>query len=115
MAGLLTSAIGNEVKIAQYIRELKQMDITILPPSINNSGYSFHVEKNGIRYSLAAIKGVGAAALKEIFQARKRKKFDDLFDFCIRVSPKSINRKTLEALFILGVLMNLAKIVPFCC
>ncbi|PGY10007.1 DNA polymerase III subunit alpha [Bacillus sp. AFS031507] len=98
MAGLLTSAIGNDTKIAQYIMETKQKEIKILPPSINNSGYSFQVEHEGIRYSLAAIKSVGAAALKEIFQARKKKRFVDLFDFCIRVSSKAINRKTLEFL-----------------
>ncbi len=98
MAGLLTSSIGNETKIAQYILETKQKDIEILPPSINYSGFSFQVEKNGIRYSLAAIKSVGAAALREIFQARKSKKFEDLFDFCTRVSSKAINRKTLEVL-----------------
>jgi DNA polymerase III subunit alpha len=98
MAGLLTSAIGNEDKIAQYIMETKQRDFDILPPSINYSGYAFQVEKAGIRYSLAAIKSVGAAALREIIQARKIKKFEDLFDFCTRVSSKAINRKTLEVL-----------------
>ncbi|MEH7157621.1 DNA polymerase III subunit alpha [Neobacillus drentensis] len=98
MAGLLTSAIGNDTKIAQYIMETKQKNINVLPPSINHSGYSFQVEQEGIRYSMAAIKSVGAAALKEIFQARKKKKFADLFDFCIRVSPKAINRKTMEYL-----------------
>ncbi|EKN65082.1 DNA polymerase III DnaE [Neobacillus bataviensis LMG 21833] len=99
MSGLLTSAIGNDTKIAQYIMETKQKEIVVLPPSINYSTYSFHVEKAcAIRYSLAAIKSVGGAALKEIFQSRKRKKFDDLFDFCIRVSQKAINRKTLEFL-----------------
>jgi DNA polymerase-3 subunit alpha len=98
MAGLLTSAIGNESKLSQYIIETRQKEIEVLPPSINYSGYPFLVEQKGIRYSLAAIKGVGAAALKEIFQARRQKKFDDLFDFCIRVSQKAINRKTLENL-----------------
>jgi DNA polymerase-3 subunit alpha len=98
MAGLLTSAIGNDVKLSQYVMETKQREIAVLPPSINNSGYSFIAEKRGIRYSLAAIKSVGAAALKEIFHARKKKRFDNLFDFCIRVSSKAINRKTLEQL-----------------
>ncbi|WML40823.1 OB-fold nucleic acid binding domain-containing protein [Neobacillus sp. OS1-2] len=99
MAGLLTSAIGNDTKIAQYILETRQKEIVVLPPSINHSTYSFHVEKtDAIRFSLAAIKSVGGAALKEIFQSRKRKKFDDLFDFCIRISQKAINRKTLEFL-----------------
>ncbi|GLB58485.1 DNA polymerase III subunit alpha [Cytobacillus sp. NCCP-133] len=98
MASLLTSSIGNEGKIAQYIREIKQMGLSILPPSINHSGYSFLVEKDSVRYSLAAIKGVGAAALKDIFQSRKSKRFDDLFDFCLRVSAKAVNRKVLEGL-----------------
>ena len=98
MAGLLTSAIGNETKIAQYILETKQKNFDILPPSINYSGYSFQAEKTGIRYSLAAIKSVGAAALREIFSARKNKRFEDLFDFCTRVSSKAVNRKTLEVL-----------------
>lgn len=98
MAALLSSVSGNEGKIAQYIRELKVMNLDILPPSINKSGYSFLVEKAGIRFSLAAIKGVGIAALKEIFQARKKKPFTDLFDFCIRVSTRVVNRKVLEAL-----------------
>lgn len=98
MAGLLTSAIGNETKIAQYILETKQKDIEILPPSINYSGFAFQVEKKGIRYSLAAIKSIGAACLREIFSARKNKRFEDLFDFCTRVSSKAINRKTLEVL-----------------
>ncbi|MBU8916724.1 DNA polymerase III subunit alpha [Bacillus sp. FJAT-29953] len=102
MAGLLTSAIGNEAKIGQYILEAKQKEIAILSPSINLSTYLFQVEKGKIRYSLGAIRGVGAAALKEIFQARKRKKFSDLFDFCIRVSGKAINRKTLEYLVYSG-------------
>ncbi|MCQ6278357.1 DNA polymerase III subunit alpha [Bacillus sp. EB600] len=98
MAGLLSSVIGNESKIAQYIQESKQMGIKILPPSINHSGFSFLVEKESIRYSLAAIRGVGALALKEIFRARKVKRFADLFDFCVRVTSKAVNRKSLEAL-----------------
>ncbi|MCQ6273422.1 DNA polymerase III subunit alpha [Bacillus sp. V3B] len=102
MAAILTSVTGNDGKIDQYIRELKLMNISILPPSISKSGYSFLPEKDGVRYSLGAIKGVGVTALKEIFRARKEKSFVDLFDFCIRVSPKNVNRKTLEALIYSG-------------
>jgi len=97
-ASLLTSAIGNDVKIAQYVHEAKKQGIEILPPSINKSQFSFQVEKEGIRFSLAAIKGIGGTVLKEIFAARRIKPFDDLFDFCIRVSAKIVNRKILEAL-----------------
>ena len=102
MASILTSASGNEGKVAQYIRELSQMKVAILPPSINRSGYTFLAEMDAIRFSLSAIKGVGVATLKEIFSARKTKKFVDLFDFCLRVSSKTVNRKTIEALIYSG-------------
>lgn len=102
MASLLTSVSGNEDKIGRYIGEMKQMEIPIFPPSINKSGYSFYPEKTGIRYSLAGIKGVGMVALREIFRARKEKTFTDLFDFCIRVSQKAVNHKTLESLVCSG-------------
>jgi DNA polymerase III subunit alpha len=102
MAALLTSAIGNDVKIAQYARELQQMEIKLLPPSINKSAFSFQPEGDGVRYSLAGIKGVGIASLKEIFQARRNQHFKDIFDFCIRVPQKAASRKVLEALIYSG-------------
>ncbi|MFJ7990988.1 DNA polymerase III subunit alpha [Peribacillus frigoritolerans] len=98
MAALLTSVVGNDEKISQYIREAKKKGIAVLPPSINRSGYPFLPEKEGIRYSLGAIKGIGGTVLKDIFAARRQKKFADLFDFCLRVSGKIVNRKVLEAL-----------------
>ncbi|MDX8342126.1 DNA polymerase III subunit alpha [Rossellomorea sp. YZS02] len=103
LSSLLTSVVGNETKVAQYIREATQYGIEILPPSINSSQFVFTVEgKNRIRYSIGAIKGIGAAALKEIIRARKEKPFQDLFDFCMRVSTKTINRKILENLVLSG-------------
>jgi DNA polymerase III subunit alpha len=103
LSALLTSVVGNETKIAQYIREAKHYGIDILPPSVNSSQFVFTVEgKEGIRYSLGAIKGIGAQALKEIISVRKDKPFEDLFDFCMRVSSKIINRKILENLVLAG-------------
>ncbi|MCA1056923.1 DNA polymerase III subunit alpha [Rossellomorea aquimaris] len=103
LSALLTSVVGNETKLSQYIREAKQYKIEILPPSVNVSKFSFSVEGKGrIRYSLGAIKGIGAQALKEIVSVRNDKPFDDLFDFCMRVSSKIINRKILENLVLAG-------------
>ncbi|MBS4194983.1 DNA polymerase III subunit alpha [Lederbergia citri] len=98
MAALLTSVIGNEDKIAEYISEVKHMGIKVLPPSVNQSHYPFIAEKGGIRFSLAAIKGIGVSTLKEIIKARNVKPFKDLFDFCLRVPQRAVNRKNLEAL-----------------
>lgn len=104
MCGLLTSVIGNEDKIAQYFYEAKEKGISVLKPSINKSEFPFTVEKGEIRYSLRAIKNVGVSAVKDIYRARQEKPFEDLFDFCARVSPKSVNRKTIEALIFSGAM-----------
>lgn len=102
MAALLTSVIGNERRISQYIQELKERGLSVSPPSINHSKYSFLADRDKVHYSLAAIKGVGGVALREIFAARRTKRFADLFDFCMRVSAKAVNRKTIEALIHAG-------------
>lgn len=102
MAALLSSVSSSDSKLAQYIQEGKSSGMEFLPPSINRSGYSFFVEKGAIRFSLAAIKNVGISALKEIFQERKKRPFEDLFDFCVRVSGKSVNRRTIESLIFSG-------------
>jgi DNA polymerase-3 subunit alpha len=101
MAALLTSVIGNDDKIAQYIREAKTKQIKILPPSINKSSYGFLVHNGSIRYSLAAIKNVGVQTLKKILSERKIRPFQDLFDFCARTLT---NRKTVESLIFAGCL-----------
>lgn len=99
MAALLTSVIGNEDKIAQYIRETKAKGIEVLPPSINKSHFAFLVQNGAIRFSLAAIKNVGAQTLRKILSNRKEAPFTDLFEFCTRTST---NRKTLESLIFAG-------------
>ncbi|GJI58859.1 DNA polymerase III subunit alpha [Bacillus altitudinis] len=107
MCGLLTSVIGNEDKVAQYFYEAKEKGISVLKPSINKSEFPFMVEKGEIRYSLRAIKNVGVSAVKDIYRARQEKPFEDLFDFCARVSTKSVNRKTIEALIFSGAMDEL--------
>lgn len=97
LAALMTSVIGNQDKIALYVHEAKKKEILVYPPSINFSSNSFTVYQGGILYGLGAIKGIGGTVLREIFAARKNKKFLDLFDFCLRVSGKVVNRKVLEA------------------
>src|ERR1019366_1400725 len=53
----------------------------------------------GIRFGLAAIKGVGEVAVETILQARnERGKFTSLSDLCERVDGRTVNRKILEAL-----------------
>ncbi|MFM8471078.1 MAG: DNA polymerase III subunit alpha, partial [Limisphaerales bacterium] len=58
---------------------------------------------SGIRFGLAAIKGVGEVAVQGIIAAREQGgKFTSLTDFCERVDSRTVNRKTLEALIKCG-------------
>nr|WGD68645.1 OB-fold nucleic acid binding domain-containing protein [Bacillus subtilis] len=115
MCGLLTSVIGNEDKISQYLYEAKGSGIRILPPSVNKSSFPFTVENGSVRYSLRAIKSVGVSAVKDIYKARKEKPFEDLFDFCFRVPSKSVNRKMLEALIFSGAMDEFGTKTEYCC
>ena len=47
------------------------------------------------------LKALGLRPLGD-FQGKKIRKFQDLFDFCLRVPIKSVNRKTIEALVYSG-------------
>ena len=56
-----------------------------------------------IRFGLAAIKGVGEAAVEAILKARNESgKFKTLSELCERVDGRSLGRKTLEALIKTG-------------
>ena len=37
MAALLSSVMGNQSKVGQYVRECKELGIEVLPPDINKS------------------------------------------------------------------------------
>lgn len=101
-AELLSSVANQHDKIQMYIKEMKELQIAIAPPSINKSFGKFTVEKACIRIGFLAIKGIGNQAAKEIIRARQEGPFKHLFDFCMRVSFKIINRATLETLIMAG-------------
>jgi len=47
MAALLTSETGNTAKVVKYINECREMGITILPPDVNHSDWSFTPDGQG--------------------------------------------------------------------
>jgi len=109
MASLLTSIMGNDEKVALYIKECKNMQIEILPPDINQSLVNFTVVgKNSIRFGLAAIKNVGEKAIKNIIQERKKNStFQSLSDFCSRVDLRLVNKRVIESLIKCGAFDSL--------
>jgi len=104
MASLLTSIMGNNDKVALYIKESRNMNIEILPPDINQSLVNFTVvEGKAIRFGLAAVKNVGEKAIKAIIEERKRNSnFISFLDFCQRVDLRTVNKRVIESLIKCG-------------
>lgn len=103
MAALMTSVKDNPHKVASYIQVCKHMNITILPPDINQGFSGFSPTENGIKYGLAGIKSVGEAVINRMIDERTRNgEYKDLKDFLSRMSSKDCNKKTIEALILGG-------------
>jgi DNA polymerase-3 subunit alpha len=103
LAACMSLAIGNTDKLAALIQEASRAGIRVLPPDINRSGEDFRVEraedgKLAIRYALAAVKKVGAAAMASLVAVRGDRAFADLADFAARVDPRQLNRMQIENL-----------------
>ena len=126
---MMTNDMADTAKLSQYINEAREFGIEVLQPDVNESQVHFapasarsRVRENavdsggdsaqwsalsrgaatqtqGIRFGLAAIKGVGEVAVETILKARnERGKFTSLSDLCERVDGRTVNRKILEAL-----------------
>ena len=100
MAAVLSSDMDNTDKIVTLREELRRMQINLLPPSVNVSGFKFHViDAVSIRFGLGAIKGAGRSAIDSIILERDSAgSYRDLFDLCKRVDARKVNKRVLEAL-----------------
>jgi DNA polymerase-3 subunit alpha len=105
MAALLSSCIGDTDSVVKYINEARELDLEILPPDVNESGYKFTVVGDRkVRFGLGAIRNVGKGAIDSILAARATKPFDSLFDLCARVDLRLCNKRVFEALIGSGAL-----------
>lgn len=106
-AAVMTLDITNTDKLFVFYQDAKKNNIKITPPDINLSGHDFVVnyDDNSIRYSLAAVKGSGEHAVKEIVKEREENgKYKSIFDFVERVYPlKILSKRILEHFIKAGV------------
>ncbi|MDE3045604.1 MAG: DNA polymerase III subunit alpha [Verrucomicrobiota bacterium] len=99
MAALMTCDRDDTSKLAKFIREARSMHIEILPPDINQAGREFAAAKEGIRFAMSGIKGVGQAIVDEIIAERKRKgPFASFYDFVQRTDKAKVGKKAIELL-----------------
>ncbi len=100
MAAVLSRNLANVDQLTIYMNECKRMDIKVLGPDINESRRQFSANRQGdIRFGLAAIKGVGEAAVESIIAERESNgRYKDIYDFIERVNFSVVNRKCLESI-----------------
>lgn len=106
---------GNTERLELLIDECRRMKIPLLPANINASEALFAIEPathaselGGIRYGLAALKGVGVAAMQKTVAVRcQGGKFKNIYDFFERNDNKILNKKLLESLVQAGAFDSL--------
>ncbi len=98
MAALLTVESGNHDRMARYLAHVREREIPVLAPDVNESAPDFSVVEGGIRFGFSGIKNVGQGAVEAIVEARRDGLYSDLFDFCQRVDARRVNRRVVESL-----------------
>ncbi|MDR1895205.1 MAG: DNA polymerase III subunit alpha [Prevotellaceae bacterium] len=109
MAAVLSRNLSNLSEITKFMDECRRMGINVLGPDVNESYHKFTVNAKGdIRFGLAAIKNVGAAAVENIIAERTANgTFKDIYDFVERLNLTSVNKKNIESLAMAGAFDNL--------
>ncbi|MCH9608685.1 MAG: DNA polymerase III subunit alpha [Chlamydiales bacterium] len=99
MAALLTCDRDDVSKVAKFIRECHHMNISILPPDVNEAGKDFTATEGGIRFAMAGIKGVGEGVVEAILEERKANgRFTTFYDFFKRIDLTRVGKKPIECL-----------------
>ena len=115
LAALLTSVRANKDQTAVYLNECRQRKIGVLVPDVNESESDFAVRPSPdgtasteIRFGLSAVRNVGEGIVAHIVADRTDNgPFIDFYDFCGRVDPQVLNKRTLESLIKAGAFDSL--------
>ncbi|MCZ2204382.1 DNA polymerase III subunit alpha [Bartonella sp. A5(2022)] len=111
LAASMTYDMTNTDKLNDFRQEALRLGIEVIAPCVQTSHRVFEVGENCIYYSLAAIKGVGEAAVDHIVERRGNKSFKDMEDFCKRIDFRIVNKRAMESLIYAGALdcFNIAR------
>ncbi len=113
LAASMTLDLNHTDKLNGFRQELARLGIDLRPPDINASDVAFAVERDAagasaVRYALAAIKNVGAEAMRALVRERETNgPFKDVFDFFERLDVRGVNKRQLENLIRAGAFDSL--------
>ena len=113
MSALLNSRADNFDRLKQSILDAHARGLVVRPPDVNRSASAFSLgaeEQGEILYGLRHIKNVGERVAAEIVAERDDAgPFTSLFDLCLRVSSRDLNRRVVEALIRSGACDSLGE------
>ena len=111
MAALLTSFRDDKDKASLYLNEARQMGIVVGVPDVNQSLADYApsgTDDKTILFGLAAVRNVGEALVDKVVAERAANgPFESVYDFCRRVDPVVLNRRSMESLIKAGVFDSL--------
>jgi len=103
MCAAMISDAGDKDQMIKYLAECKRLGIKVLPPDINNSRATFHVDgPELVRFGLGPIKNLGAGSLDIIKERTEGGLFTDIRNFCERVDTSAVNSKKVDSLIKAG-------------
>ena len=100
MASVLSNNMNDIKSVSFFMEECKRMGLAVLGPDLNESYLKFSVNDEGaVRFGMAAVKGVGAGAVRAIIKERKENgNFNSIFDLAKRVDLRAANKKSFDSL-----------------
>ena len=100
MASVLSNNMNDIKSVSFFMEECRRMGLAVLGPDLNESYLKFSVNKEGaVRFGMAAVKGVGASAVRAIIKERKENgNFMSIFDLAKRVDLRAANKKSFDSL-----------------
>ncbi len=104
---ILDSASSSDPKFPLLIAEMRRSGIGFALPLINQAEPGFSVYGNRVCYSLLAIKGIQSSLAYGIYEERRVKPFEDIFDFAHRVKQYGLNAASLVRLIDAGCFDNM--------
>jgi DNA polymerase-3 subunit alpha len=111
LAANLTNEFGNPDKVTKFLENCRKLKIEVLPPDVNEPSVNFDVADNKIRFGMSAIKNVGKTAVEEIIKKKNKLdgNFKSIFDFCMNVDTRIVNKRALEGLVLAGAFDSVYK------
>ncbi len=102
-SALMTSVISYTPKLLEYIALSEAHGIAVLKPDINSSDAGFTVSGEGIRFGLAAVRGLGANVIRSYVKERtEHGRYRSFQDFCERNAGTDLNKRAVDSLIRCG-------------